>query len=209
KMIRTITVLLILGLAGSIAGCKLLHSRFIEIVVRDSVCVEFEEREDSAQFTTPATVDVAEELDEALSGVGLTRADITGAKLLAGSYTVTMLQDVGHDWEISGTILVQRDDISDGPEIIVDYSSQSLEDALAAGEIFADLNPAGVELFNRALDDYRENMYTNPILTFTVSNDTCTPAPTGAPADSLIFNWTGCMYMYVIVEEELTVFDPL
>ena len=204
KMIRTIAVLLILGLAGSIAGCKLLHEKVIEIVVRDSVCVEFLQREDSAQFTTPKTVDVAEEVDEALSGIGLDRDDITDARLLAGSYTVTMLEDAGHDWEISGTILVQRDDISDGPEIILDYSSQSLEGALATGEIFANLNPDGVELFNRALDDYRADF--DPILTFTVVNDACTPAPT--EQDSLIFDWTGCMYMYVIVEQTLDIPDP-
>lgn len=207
KMIKAIAVLLILGLAGSIVGCDLLHEKVIEIVVRNSACVEFEEREDSAQFTTPETIDVAEEVDEALAAAGLKRGHITDAKLLAGSYTVTMLQDAGHDWEISGTILVQRDDVTDGPEIILDYSSESvsLEVALVTGEIFADLNPDGVALFNRALYNYHHDDM-DPILTFTVVNDECSPTP--SPADSLIFDWTGCMYMYVVVTDTLDIVDP-
>ncbi|MFH1865621.1 MAG: hypothetical protein ABIK85_07035 [Candidatus Eisenbacteria bacterium] len=204
KTIKAVAILLILGVAGSMVGCKLLQEKVIEIVLRTSACVEFNEREDSAEFTTPEMIDVAEEVDEALASADLSRTDIIEAKLLAGSYDVTWLEDAGHDWGISGTILVQRDDITDGPEVIVDYSSQSLEDALAEGEIFADLNPDGVALFNRALDDYIAGM--DPVLTFTVSNDACAPAP--SPADSLKFDWTGCMYMYVIVEQEPDVIDP-
>jgi hypothetical protein len=204
KTVKIIAALLVLGLAGSLVGCKLLQMKVIEVVLKETTCMEFREREDSANFNTPETVDVADQIDDALASQEMTRADIRDARLLAGSYEVTWLEDAGHDWLISGNILIQRDDIADGPEIIVDYTNQSLETAEVEGEIFADLNPAGVALFNRALEDYVAGF--DPVLTFTVSNDACTPAP--SPADSLKFDWTGCMYMYLIFKKDLEVFDP-
>ena len=201
RLIKALALLLVVGLAVAATSCKLLHEKVIEIVLNSSACMDFEEREDSAQFTTPETVDVADDIDDALSEAGVSRDDLVEARLIGATYEVTWLDDPGHDWEIEGEIILSY---AGEESTIVDYSEQSLYDALGAGKIKADLNQSGVNLFNKALGDYMDGW--NPVLTFTVSNDACTPSP--SPSDSLKFDWTGCMHMYIIVEQEPDVIDP-
>jgi hypothetical protein len=203
KMRRIIALLVVLGLAVCITGCNLLHDRVIDVVLRNTYEMDFEEREDSADYVGDSEeIDVAEDIDDALESFDppLDRDDITDARLLSASYEVTWLEDPGHDWEISGRIWLQygRDE-----EVLVDYSGESLYDALGAGEIYADLNPSGVDLFNEALDDFRGGQ--DPILTFWMNSDDCTPAPSAS--DSLKFNWTAHVYMYVVSPFSLEVFD--
>lgn len=203
KMRRIIALLVVLGLAVGITGCNLLHDRVIDVVLRNTYEMDFEEREDSANYVGDSEeIDVAEDIDDALESFDppLDRDDITDARLLSASYEVTWLEDPGHDWEISGRIWLQygRDE-----EVLVDYSGESLYDALGAGEIYADLNPSGVDLFNEALDDFRGSQ--DPILTFWMDSDDCVPAPSAS--DSLKFNWTAHVYMYVVSPFSLEVFD--
>ena len=204
KMTRVVTFLIILGLAVGFAGCEFLYDKVIDIIMRSAAEMEFEEREDSAEFTTPRTVDIADELDDALAGVEppMTRADIIAAHLLAGSYEVTMLRST-HDWEIEGRILIEREDIPGSPVTIVNYESESLTSLLTAGEKYASLNAAGVTVFQDALAAYIAG--SDPVLKFTVANDAVTPEP--SPADSLIFDWTGRMYLYVQLEGRPTVWE--
>ena len=191
-----LTAALLLGTTGCI-----LDEKVIEIVFRNATCMEFEENHVTENFTTPEIVDVADDIDDALADQGLTRDDITEASLIGGTYQVTVF-DHTHDWEISGSITVRRTDISDGPENIVFYTSQSLEDAMPA-PVTATLNAEGVDLFNRALDDYLDG--DNPVLEFTVVNGDVEPAP--SELDALEFDWQACLKMYVIVEEDYEVPD--
>lgn len=193
--IRNIVALLVvLGLAVGISGCKLLHEKTLDIVFRNWAAMEFQEREDSANYVgDPKLVDVADDLDDALASVDppLERSDITDARLLAATYEVTWLEDHGHDWELTGKIWMQY---GRAESVIVNLTSESLYHALGAGEIHADLNQSGVNLFNQALEDYRMGL--DPVLSFWVENDDCVPAPSSQ--DSLKFDWTGRLYMYVI-----------
>jgi len=207
KMRRIIALLVVLGLAVGITGCKLLHDKVVDVVLRNTYEMDFEEREDSANYVGDSEViDVAEDIDDALGSFRppLDRDDITEARLLSASYEVTWLEDPGHDWVLSGRIWMQY---GRAESVIIDYSdpgqSLSLYDALGAGEIYADLDPSGVNLFNQALDDFRGG--DDPVLTFWMDNDDCVPAPTAN--DSLKFNWTAHVYMYVVSPCSLEVFD--
>ena len=208
KMRRIIALLVVLGLAVGITGCKLLHDKVIDVVLRNTYEMDFEEREDSANYVGDAEeIDIAEDIDDALDSFDdppLDRDDITDARLLSASYEVTWLEDPGHDWVLSGRIWMQYDG---DEEVLIDYSdpgqSLSLYDALGAGEIYPDLNPSGVALFNDALEDFLDGH--DPILTFWMDNDDCVPAPTAN--DSLKFNWTAHVYMIVVAPLELEVVD--
>lgn len=182
-------------------GC-ILDEKAIELVFKNVACVDFEEYHESEVFTTPETVDVADDIDDALADQGLTRADILEANLLGATYQVTDFDTEHDDWEISGSITVRRVDISDGPDTILVYTSQSIEAAMP-DPVFATLHADGVGLFNRALDDYIGG--SDPILEFSVNNGDVEPDPDGD--DPLVFDWRACLKMYVIVDEEYEVPD--
>lgn len=203
KIRGIIALLIVLGLAAGVTGCKLLHEKVVDVVLRNSAAMDFEEREDSADYVgDPEFIDIAEGIDEALAGFDppLDRTDIKDARLLAGTYEVTWLEDHAHDWEISGRVWIQY---GLAESVIIDIPEQSLYDALGAGEISAELNESGVSLFNAALDDFRSGL--DPVLAFWVDGDSCVPEPSAQ--DSLKFNWTGRLYMYVVSPVTLETFD--
>lgn len=202
RIVKAATLMLLFALIIAGTSCKLLQEKVVDVVINTYAEMEFEEREDSANFTTPDVVNVAAKVDSALASIDMTREDIVEVRLVGGTYDVTWLEDPEHDWVISGEILLSYD----GEEsTLVDYDSQSLYDALGAGEITVDLNSSGVSLFNRALEDYISDPFAYPELTFTVTNDACTPTP--SPSDSLKFDWTGRVYMYIVVEQEVEIID--
>ena len=203
KMRRIIALLVVLGLAAGIAGCKLLHEKVIDIVLRSTYAMDFGTREGSASYVGDhEVIDIAEDIDDALGAFDppLGRSSITDARLLSASYEVTWLEDPGHDWTITGEIWLRY---GRAEEVLVNYSGQSLYEADGAGEIVADLNPSGVNLFNEALDDFRYGL--DPMLTFWVKGDECVPSPSAS--DSLKFDWTAHVYMYVVSPVTLDVFD--
>lgn len=200
RMIKAFSFVLILAMAVSVTSCKLLHEKVIDIVVHHTASMEFEVRAFSSVFAAPATVNVAAEVDSALAAAGMSRDSIVDAGLIGATYELTWLEDPGHDWDITGRILLSY---GLAESTVVSYSDTSLYSLVGAGEIKAQLDGSGVRLFNQAIDDYIAGAF--PELTFTIANDTCTPAPT--PADSMKFNWTGRIYMYVTVEDGVEVID--
>lgn len=203
KIRGIIALLIVLGLAVGVTGCKLLHEKVVDVVLRNSAAIDFEVREDSANYVgDPQVIDIAEDIDDALGGFDppLERAHIKEAGLLAATYEVTWLEDPEHDWEISGRIWLQY---GQDEEVFIDYSEQSLYDALGAGEISAALNASGVSLFNAALDDFRSGQ--DPVLSFWMDGDGCIPQPSAQ--DSLKFDWTARIYMYVVSPVTLEVPD--
>lgn len=200
RTIKAFSFVLILAMALSVTSCKLLHEKVIDIVLHNTAEMEFKVRAFSSVFAAPATVNVAAEVDSALVEAGLSREDIVDAGLVAATYELTWLEDPGHDWDITGRILLAY---GLAESTVVSYSDTSLYGLVGAGEIRAQLDRSGVRLFNQALDDYLAGGY--PELTFTLANDSCTPAPT--PADSMKFNWTGRVYMYVTVGQKTEIID--
>ena len=198
-----IALLIVLGLAVGVTGCTLLHEKEVDVVLRTAAAMDLEVRTPFAVFVgDPVVIDIAEKIDDALGGFDppVERADIKDAGLMASTYEVTWLEDPGHDWEISGRVWIQY---GRAESVIIDYSQQSLYDALGAGEISAELNASGVSLFNTALDDFRSGQ--DPVLSFWMDGDGCIPQPSAQ--DSLKFDWTGRFYIYAISPLELEVFD--
>ncbi len=205
KIRAIIALLIVLGLAVGVTGCKLLHEKTVDVVLRNSAAMDFRVREDSADYVSdPQVIDIAEGIDDALGGFDppLDRADIEEAGLVAATYEVTWVGDPEpwHDWEISGSVWIKY---GQAESVIIDCPEQWLYDALGAGEIYAELNASGVTLFNQALEDYRSGQ--NPVLSFWMDGDGCDPAPSGS--DSLKFDWTARIYMYVVSPVTLEVAD--
>lgn len=196
KIRGIIALLIVLGLAVGVTGCKLLHEKTVDVVLRNSAAIDFEVREDSASYVgDPQVIDIAEGIDDALAGFDppLDRAHIKEAGLLAATYEVTWLGDPEpwHDWEISGSIWIKY---GLAESVFIDYSELWLHEALGAGEIHAELNASGVTLFNQALDDFRSGQ--DPVLSFWMDGDGCVPPPSGD--DNLMFDCTARIYMYVV-----------
>ena len=201
-MNRTMKLFTVSALAALVAlgtGC-LIEDTGIEIVLKDTYCMTFAENHESETFVTPETFNLAEKLDEALEDAGVERNDVVRAAMITATYEVTALP--AHDWTLTGEITVERTDIVEGPETVIDYASQSLMDAYGA-PVFADLNQDGVELINDAIDDYIAGA--NPVLLFKVVNGACTPSPSSS--DRLIFEWDACVHYYAVVAETLAVWE--
>ncbi len=205
KIRGIIALLIVLGLAVGVTGCKLLHEKVVDVVLRNSAAIDFVVREDSANYVgDPLVIDIAEDIDDALGGFDppLERVHIKEAGLLAATYEVTWVGDPEpwHDWEISGSIWIKY---GLAESVIIDYPELWLYDALGAGEISAELNASGVSLFNQALDDYRSGH--DPVLSFWMEGDGCDPLPSGD--DNLKFDCTARIYMYVVSPVTLEVPD--
>ena len=184
------------------AGSCVLEDKVIEIVFTDKTCVPFEENHESEDYTTPMVLDYGQEIQQILEDNDLDRSDIIEAKMVSASYLVTDFSH-SHDWNISGYVRVERLDIPDGPETIVSYTSQSLQQAMAE-HIPATLDAEGVYLINRALNDFRSGM--DPVLRFTVHSEDVVPDP--SPSDALVFDWEACIVIQVVTEEDFEQPDP-
>jgi hypothetical protein len=202
-MNRTMRLITVSALAAVVAigtGC-ILEDTDVQIVIKDVYCLTFEENHESATFVTPRTIDLAEKLDEALAENDVDREDLVRGAMIVATYQVT--DPPVHDWTLTGAITVERTDIADGPETVIDYASQALSDCTDE-PVFADLNEDGVELINDAIDDYIAGM--NPVLLFKVVNSACSPTPSSG--NPLVFDWEACVFYYAVIEKTLEVVDP-
>lgn len=197
---KRLLVILALLLVFS-TGC-IMDEKVIEIVVSGETCVEFAENEDSEDFSTVTVVDYADEIDGILEEHGLDRSRIKEAYVVEASYEVTDFSH-DHDWHISGQIEVARTDVSAGPFVLIDYTDQSVEDALGTA-IAASLNSDGVELLNDALEDYVSGG--SPVISFEVVNGNVDPDP--SDSDRLVFTWQACVKVHIVVVENIEVPDP-
>jgi hypothetical protein len=110
KTIRFLALVVVAGLAFGVAGCKLLHERVIDIVVNNTACMDFVERHDNADYVgDEQTMDVAEDVDDALASLDppLEREDIDEARMTSASFEITYFDDPGHDWAISGELMIR------------------------------------------------------------------------------------------------------
>lgn len=203
-MMKFLAVLALASLVLIAGGGCLLETKTLEIVLNDDGCVQFSEYQTSETFTTPDTFFLADELDELLQNNDVQRSDVKSARLISATYEVTDYDTADPNWLLTGAITIERQDVSDGPENIIDYTSQSVLDAYGVRTVAA-LNEDGVDLLHRAIDDYLLHDE-RPVLIFKVQNGDCSPSPTvGTP---LVFDWEACFGLYVIIEQELEVLDP-
>ncbi len=201
---RFLVPLLLLLVAFALSGSNcLLDEKVLEIVYFQKTCVDFEENEDSEVFTTPATMDYADELDDVLSNNEISKSDVNSARIVSASYMVTDFSHT-HDWDITGEITVRRVDTAGAAVTLVTYTGQSVLAALN-NSVPAILDPAGVELLNDALEDYITDA-ADPVIEFSVENGNVNPNP--SVTNMLVFDWRGCVAIHIVAGISLEVPDP-
>jgi len=194
-------VLLVILVMVVMPGC--LEDKVLEIVLTGETSMDFSQDEDSANWTNSAQIDLAQEIRDILTENGYSADDILEAHVTSVSYGVTRFSH-SHDWEIGGQINVTvttMDSTLTG--MIVDYPPQSVQAALGR-KISVQLEPDGVAAINYALEVFLAG--DNPVLTFTVMNDTVTPLP--STTDRMVFDWRAWLAIQLIVRETVEVPDP-
>lgn len=199
---KTIVCALFLGLVALLGSGCIMDEKVIEIVLTGETYADFVENEDGADEAETATIDMADELRDILDDNDLSLSDIEDAFVASVHYGVTSFSQA-HDWTISGAISVRRVDLSGGFIVIANYTSQSVQGALGQ-KIPATLEPAGVDVINTALDDFRSGG--NPILEFQVLSGTIAPVP--SPSDPMVFNWRAWLAIQLITTQTVEVPDP-
>jgi len=199
KTMKLLTAAATAILAALATGC-IMEEVGVDIVIRDTYCMDFPEYHETETFTTPDTLNLAEELNQVLDDQGLERAQLVDGAMFTVTYEVT--EAPVHDWDLTGTITVERLDVAGDTEIVVNYTSQSLLAAYGT-PIFADLNEDGVDLVNDAIQDYINGQ--NPVLLFKIENGDCDPSPNSG--DPLEFEWEACVYYYAVIRDTLDTVD--
>jgi hypothetical protein len=196
-------LLLLLGLILGLSNC-IMEDRRVELVFSDSTCVDFSQYATTATFrSAPVTVFFSDELDQILHDNDvLSREDIVSIHIVSASYGVTSFSQP-HDWIIEGSLMVERIDESEGPVPLLNYTNQSVSDALGK-TIPASLDSAGVALINKAFLDFIDNGYS--ILEFRVVNSAASPSP--SRIDPIQFNWKACVWVDFVTKTDLEVPDP-
>jgi hypothetical protein len=192
-----LTALLLAG-----ASSCIMEDRTVEFVVTEETCAPFNVDSPSVTFEETAPVFLADDLNEVLSDNDAAREDIVTARIVSLSYSVTQFSHT-HDWDITGAVTVERQDVTDGPDTLLNYTDQSVQGALGV-KIPADLNADGVDLINRALDDFVAGG--NPVLIFKVVNGGVNPPPNAS--DHNVFQWEPCLVTHIVVKKDIEVPDP-
>jgi hypothetical protein len=173
-----------------------------EVVITEKICVSFEEYRESPTLGSAVVCDrFKERILMRIAAYGATLDDIESINMVSGTYQVTKpaSKRYEHDWTITAAVDISRQDVpsgpvTDGPARFVNETSQSLRDAKGM-PTSADLNSAGVELVNRALQSLLDGE--DPRLVLTLIPGGIDPAP--SPSDPLTFKWNACVEFQAVV----------
>ncbi len=203
KLFITAALLVPVAAVLGLGGC-LLEDREVEVVLNDEHCEEFVEHHIIANYTTPAIIELGEDLDSLLVDNEISLDQLVDAFLVSAFYEVSEFTHT-HDWEISGIITVERLDITDvGPDTLIVYSEISLENELGV-KTQVDLHADGVAIVNQAMDDYITGA--NPSLLLMVVSGEVEPLP--SEGDPLDFIWEACLNVQLIFTVDTEMLDPL
>jgi len=202
-MNKTMLKILILSAISALAlmsGC-IYDPTSGTVVVTDKVVVKFEEyREIPTIGSAVVADDFKERLMNALDRQHVKLEDVQTISMVSGAYGVTKPSMAGHDWVITGTVTMKRQDVpmgpvTDGPANFIDMFNQSLK--MAKGKpVVASLNSAGVDVVNRALTDVLQGA--DPRLIITMESSSIVPAP--SPSDPLAFDWMAEVTFQAVVK---------
>ena len=203
KLFITAALLVPVAAVLGLGGC-LLEDREVEVVLNDEHCEEFVEHHIIANYTTPAIIELGEDLDSLLVDNEVSLDQLVDAFLVSAFYEVSEFSHT-HDWEISGIITVERLDMTGvGPDTLIVYSEISLENELGV-KTQVDLHADGVAIVNQAMDDYITGA--NPSLLLMVVSGEVEPLP--SEGDPLDFIWEACLNVQLIFTIDTEILDPL
>jgi hypothetical protein len=182
-----------------VAPSCIMEEKVLDVVVTGETSTPFSQNETEAQWSSPALIDVGQEIRQVLEDNGYDESDLKDAKMTSASYGVTAFSQA-HDWAIAGTITVTYELDT---QVLVGYGLQSIQGAIG-DKIAAPLQAPGVNLVNAALQDFLDGE--NPVLIFSINNESTTPAP--SDADPMVFDWRAWLAIQVIINETVEVPDP-
>jgi len=173
-----------------------------DVVVTEKICVSFEQDFYNADLGSSVVADeFRERILMRIAAYGATLDDIESITMMSGTYQVTKpaSKKNEHDWTITAAVDISRQDdpsgpVTDGPERFVNMTSQSLMDAKGK-PTYADLNSAGVELVNRALQSLLDGG--DPRLVLTLIPGGIDPEP--SMSDPCSFKWNACVEFQAVV----------
>lgn len=167
-----------------------------EVVVTEKICVNLQNYEEDGSISRRAVADqFRQRLIDKIEDYGATMDDISDITLVSATYKLNSLKNTKHDWLFSGDVYVSRRDVSDGPELLVSFSGESVE-GLKGSPTSASLDSDGVELINRALDDLLAGG--DPELVVELMNESFDPEP--SPSDPLQAVWLACVEFQAVVD---------
>jgi hypothetical protein len=174
---------------GLVSGC-LYDPPSGTVVITEKVVCQFDEYRTIPTIGSAVVADdFKEKLMSALEREGFKLEDVQSITMVSGAYKVSKPSKATHDWVITGTVKISRQDDpmsppTSGPSPFIDMFNQSLR-AAKARPVRANLNAEGVALVNRALAGLLEGM--DPRLIITMESSNIVPAPSAS--DPMEFSW--------------------
>jgi hypothetical protein len=161
-----------------------------DVVLRDVICVEFEQYETDAEFETRVVCDTfRQRLFELAEEHGVDPYDIKSLRVRRAGFQITELE--GHDWKFSGKVFV---DFEGRRRNLLVFRNQWLSELTEPTA--ADLRGGGVAQLNRALNRLLKGE--NPIVYIGIRDyGRIWPEPT--PTDPLEFKWVACVEFQAVI----------
>jgi hypothetical protein len=190
--------LLVIAAAGvmlALAGCVYQGT---DLVITENVCVSIDEVETTGTFTTFTVSDAFKErLDNKLHEYGKSEKDVKSIHMVSATFKSMAVQS--HDWTVTATIDIARQDTpggpyDDGPAPFVSFTGQSLR-ALSGAPTTANMHADGVALVDRALASLIGGQ--DPRLVLIVNNETVAPTP--SVSDPMAFKILACVKFQVVI----------
>jgi hypothetical protein len=159
------------------------------VVITEKVVCQFDEYRTIPTIGSAVVADdFKEKLMSALERQHFKLEDVQTITMVSGAYKVSKPSTAPHDWVITGTVSISRQDDPNGPVTsaspFINVFDQSLR-AAKSRPVRANLNTEGVALVNRALAGLLEGM--DPRLIITMNSSSIVPPP--STADPLEFKW--------------------
>lgn len=204
-----LSLVTVIALLIAVSGCFNKEEKVMELVLTAETSSIFSQNSSSEVFTNSDTIYVSDELNDALASANIDPDSILAATILGAAYGSTSLtvQPGGpQDWDISGSIDVER--IGGGSATLIDYANPplgpvSVKESLGQ-QIPAVLQPNGVAVLQQGLDDYLAGD-DNVAFVYTINNGNVTPNPT--VQYPIVFDWKLWVYIQVTVPESYELWD--
>ena len=191
-------VVAIVGVMLAMVGCVYDES---DLVITESVCVNFDQTITTGSFSTFVVCDkFLETLLAELAAHDKTLDDIESIHMVSGTFKTMAVTGANmHDWLITADVSIGRQDDSsgpftDGPAAFVSFDNQSLQ-ALKGAPTDAPLIAAGVDVVNNALEALLNGE--DPRLVLVVDNESISPTP--STSDPMDFKLLTCVKFQAIV----------
>jgi hypothetical protein len=189
KTMLKIFALAAIGILGLVSGC-IYDPPSGTVVITEKVVCQFDESRTIPTIGSAVVADdFKEKLMSALERQHVRLSDVQSITMVSGAYKVAKPSQATHDWVITGTVTITRQDDpmlppTSGPSPFINMFNQSLK-AAKSKPVQAKLDAEGVALVNRALASLVEGF--DPRLVITMNSSNITPAP--STTDPLEFKW--------------------